>query len=209
MRKKLLLTIVTLLMVIGLTGCEWAEFESEINDLKGSITGNTYACEFYTNHGEKTMTASGTNIGISENIVEERTYNSNDGWGYTETLSSVITITIDGHEMESCGDTIIFTEKGLKPDVDFTVEDIYSEANGFTDNVFIAKTINEYENSFGKSRVVVIKSQLGDPIVAYSGDDVYWKVCQDLPKTTKLYIDGKALYIHRANFQIIDKALLQ
>lgn len=43
---------------------------------------------------------------------------------------------------------------------------------------------------------------------AYSGNEVYWEVCQDLPKTTKLMIDGKALYIHRANFQIIDKNLL-
>ena len=51
-------------------------------------------------------------------------------------------------------------------------------------------------------------SQLGDPICAYSGDDVYWEVSEDLPKTTKLMVDGKALYIHRANFQIVDKELL-
>lgn len=204
--KKIKLTIITMLLAIGLTGC--AEFESDVNDLKGSITGNTYSCEFYTNSGVKTMTTYGTNIGLSENIVREHTYNSNDGWGYTQTLSSVITITIDGCEMESCGDTIIFAESGLKPDVDFIIEDIYSQAYDFTDNVFIAKTLNEYKNSFGKSRVVVIKSQLGDLICAYSGDDVYWKVCEDLPKTTKLFIDGKALYIHRANFQIIDKELL-
>ena len=78
----------------------------------------------------------------------------------------------------------------------------------FGDNVFIASIVNKYKNYFGKSRVVVIQSQLGDPICAYSGNDVYWEVCQDLPKTTKLMIDGKALYIHRANFQIIDKNLL-
>ena len=65
-----------------------------------------------------------------------------------------------------------------------------------------------YKNYFGKPQVVVIQSQLGDPICAYSGNDVYWEVCKDLPKTTKLMIDGKALYIHRANFQIIDKELL-
>lgn len=41
-----------------------------------------------------------------------------------------------------------------------------------------------------------------------SGDEVYWKIPKDLPKMTKLMIDGKALYIHRANFQIIDTALL-
>ena len=45
-------------------------------------------------------------------------------------------------------------------------------------------------------------------ICAYSGDSVYYEVCSDLPKTTKLSIDGKALYIHRANFQIIDTSLL-
>lgn len=56
--------------------------------------------------------------------------------------------------------------------------------------------------------MVVIKSQLGQPVTAYSGDDVYLEIPEDLPKMTKLMIDGKALYIHRANFQIIDKELL-
>ena len=82
---------------------------------------------------------------------------------------------------------------------------IYSK---LSDNTYIAGIVNKYKNYFGKSRVVVIKSQLGQPIVAYSGDEVYWKIPKDLPKMTKLMIDGKALYIHRANFQIIDTALL-
>ncbi len=72
----------------------------------------------------------------------------------------------------------------------------------------IAGVVNSYKNYFGKPTVVVIQSQLGVPICAYSGKDVYWEVCEDLPKTTKLMIDGKALYIHRANFQIIDRDLL-
>ena len=46
------------------------------------------------------------------------------------------------------------------------------------------------------------------PIAAFSGDDVYWEVPEDLPQMTKLMVDGKALYIHRANYQIIDKKLL-
>lgn len=210
MKKKLSLIIITLLTVIGLTGCGWAGAErSTYDDLQGSITGNTYDCMFYSNTGNLTMIASGTNIDLSENIVTEYTYNSDIGWSTTKTLSSVVTITIDGHQIESCGDTIIFAESGLEPEVDFTITNIDSEADSFEDNVFIAKSVNYYANYFGKPVVVVIKSQLGDPITAYSGDAVYWEVCQDLPKTTKLYIDGKALYIHRANFQIIDKALIK
>ena len=54
-----------------------------------------------------------------------------------------------------------------------------------------------------------IQSQLGVPICAYSGEKVYWEIPDDLPKMTKLMIDGKALYIHRANFEIIDKDLLK
>lgn len=106
-------------------------------------------------------------------------------------------------------DTCIFEQNGLQPDVDFVQADIYSQSTGkLSDNTYVAGIVNKYKNYFGKSRVVVIKSQLGQPIVAYSGDEVYWKIPKDLPKMTKLMIDGKALYIHRANFQIIDTALL-
>lgn len=205
MKKKMIIVAVVLVLATLLTGC--AGFGSEVNSLNGSITGNTYECQFFSNHGQKFMTMTGQKIDINENVVREHTYTS-DGWGYVETLSSVITITVDGSEIESCGTTILFMEKGLTPDVDFTVQDINSTADGFGDNTIIANVVNRYKNWFGKSRVVVIQSQLGDPIMAFSGDEVYYTVCEDLPKTTKLMIDGHALYIHRANFQIIDRDLL-
>ena len=155
------------------------------------------------------MSMSGQKINLKSNIVDEYTYTSN-GWGYVQTLSSVVTVIIDGREVESCGSTMIFAEDGLEPKVDFKAPEIIaSTASGIADNTAVAGIVNRYRNLFGKSRVVVIQSQLGNPICAYSGDEVYWKVCDDLPKTTKLMVDGKALYIHRANFQIIDKALLQ
>lgn len=206
MKKKMIIAIaIMLLLATLLTGC--AGFQSDVNSLNGSITGNTYECQFFSNYGKKFMTMSGQKIDINENIVRERIY-TDRGWGYTKTLSSVITVTVDGSEVESCGTTILFIEDGLTPDVDFTTQDITSVAQGILDNTIIANTVNRYKNWFGKSRVVVIQSQMGDPIMAFSGDEVYYTVCEDLPKTTKLMIDGHALYIHRANFQIIDKDLL-
>lgn len=206
---RLPMILLSILLIGSLTGCTL--FESEVNELNGSITGNTYNASFYSNEGEKFMDMSGQKIDLSSNIVREQSYSSDDGWGYTQTLSSVVTVTIDGKEVESCGSTIIFAEKGLEPEVDFkSPEVINSTTDGsLGENVIVASVVNRYKNYFGKSKVVVIQSQLGDPICAYSGDKVYWKVCEDLPKTTKLMIDGKALYIHRANFQIIDKSLLQ
>lgn len=204
--KKAVSIVAGLAMILSLSGC--AMFDSNVNSLKGSITGNTYECQFYSNDGEKFMTAEGTNIDINSNIVRELAY-IDGSWGYTKNLSSVITITIDGSQMESCGSTVLFVEKGLTPDVDFKLKDIQSKADGIGDYPFVANIVNEYKNAFGKPVVAVIQSQLGDPICAFSGDEVYWKVCEDLPKTTKLMIDGKALYIHRANFEIIDTSLLK
>ena len=61
----------------------------------------------------------------------------------------------------------------------------------------------------GTPKVVVISSQLGIPIAVYGGEDVYYEIPDDLPKMTKLSIDGKALYIHRANYIIIDTAMIK
>ena len=209
MKRKFALLFLTIFAVycLSLTGC--ALINNEVDSLNGSITGNTYTASFYSNSGEKFMTAHGSRIDLNENIIKEKQY-VNGSWGYTKTLSSVITLTIDGREIESCGSTIIFAEDGLTPEVDFKNPDAISSVTdgSFAETTFVASIVNKYKNLFGKSRVIVIQSQLGNPICAFSGDKVYWEICEDLPKTTKLMVDGKALYIHRANFQIIDKELL-
>lgn len=178
------------------------------NDIKGSLIGNQYTIYTYDNFGNLVLETSGKKIDIAGNPVKNTSYDENGKVITGYELSSVITITIDGNEIESCGDTCIFVQKGLTPDVDFTTETIQSSGS-VLDITSLSAKLNQYKNKFGKARVVVIKSQLGNPIMAFSGDSVYWEIPEDLPKMTKLMIDGKALYIHRANFQIIDKELIE
>lgn len=206
--KALLATIICICVITGLTGC--AANDDYMNDVKGNLSGNSYTIYTYDNYGQKVMTTTGDKINIAGNKTKSKGYDSEGNETTSYDVSSVITILIDGKEIESCGDTCIFEQKGLKPEVNFTQEDIASHSTGkISENTYIAGIVNYYKNYFGKSRVVVIKSQLGQPIAAYSGDEVFWKIPDDLPKMTKLMIDGKALYIHRANFQIIDKELLR
>ena len=204
---SLILIIVTLTM--SMTGC--ALLKSRVNDLRGDLAGVSYRAEFYDNNGNLNMVATGKRISLEGNKVRETGYNS-EGYTVTNyTLSSVVTITIDGKQIVTCGDTVIFAEEGMKKEVDFGLEDIgeiNSTSEDFEDYTSVARFVNNYKNAFGKPVVVVIQSQLGVPICAYSGEEVYWEVCEDLPKTTKLMIDGKALYIHRANFKLVDKNLL-
>ena len=205
--KVLILTLLSALL-ITLSGC--AQFQSTLNELQGNLVGVSFTMETYDNYGQLTLTAKGDKIKLTGNKIEEMIA-TDDGWVRHYEMSSVMTVTIDGKEMETCGDTVIFAEKGLEKAMDFTTSEFinsHSEIGDITDNTVLAYWINGYKNKFGKSRVVVIKSQMGQPLCVYQGNKVYWEIPEDLPKTTKLMIDGKALYIHRANFQIIDKGLL-
>lgn len=206
-KKRIFAVLLSAILVVVLTGC--SKLGSIINEIHGSLIGNNYTVYTYDNYGNQTLKTSGKKISITGNKIETVSYDS-DGRAVTGyDLSSVITITIDGKEIESCGDTCVFVQKGLEPEVDFSLDEVNSNGgNGITDNAALARVLNRYKNDFGKSRVVVIKSQLGQPIAAFSGDNVYWEIPDDLPKMTKLMVDGKALYIHRANYQIIDKDLL-
>ena len=206
-KKAVMITIITLLLMTGLSGC--SRLQSGVHDLHGSIIGNEYNIDIFDNTGIRTLRSHGKKIDIDNNIVEERTYNSTtDEWYSTKTLSSVITITIDGKQLISCGDTCIFYDKRLAPEYEFYLDKIESDSSVILDSTLISGRVNSIKNQFGKPMVVVIKSQMGAPIYAFSGDKVYWEIEEDLPRFTKLMIDGKALYIHRANFQVIDKALL-
>lgn len=203
--KKILPIIVLLLLMM--TGC--ARLRSGIHDLHGSIIGNEYNIDIFDNTGVRTLRSHGKRIDIDNNIIEERTYSSaTDEWYTTKTLSSVITIKIDGKQLISCGDTCIFYDKKLVPEYEFYLDNVESSSSGVLSTTLVNGLVNSVKNQFGKPMVVIIKSQMGAPIYAFSGNKVYWEVQEDLPRFTKLMIDGMALYIHRANFQIIDKSLL-
>ena len=205
--KKVITILALLAMIISVTAC--ARLQSGVHDLHGSIIGNEYNIDIFDNTGIRSMKSHGKRIDIDNNIVEEQTYSSDsDSWLSTKTLSSVITITIDGKQLISCGDTCIFYDTRLVPDYEFYQDGTESDSSGILDSVLISGIVNSVKNQFGKPMVVVIKSQMGAPIYAFSGNKVYWEVEEDLPRFTKLMIDNKALYIHRANFQIIDRGLL-
>ena len=71
------------------------------------------------------------------------------------------------------------------------------------------RAVNKLKNELGKKKTIIISSQQGVPIGVYQGDDVYVTIPEDLPKMTRLNIDGKALYIHRANYVIIDTEMIE
>jgi len=122
--------------------------------------------------------------------------------------SSVLEITVDGNQMLQVGDTTIFAEEGLDMVEEYEVpENIEtSKGGGF---VPIDRFVNDIKNKLGKEKTIIISSQLGIPIGVYQGNSVYVTVPDNIPKTTRLNIDGKSLYIHRANYTILDTNMIK
>lgn len=177
----------------------------------------SFIAEFYDNNGEKWLTTQGSNFNISPNKVKEYSWNSEGSWISKWTMSSIVSIEIDGNKIESCGSTVILYDNYLvKQDcalpnsqVDSSNKEESSINAQISDEWNLNwwwKTKDDRNYSIGP-KIVMIQSQEGNPICLFSGNKVSWEIPKNLPKTTEITIDGAKLYIHRANFVIIDKTL--
>lgn len=206
--KKIKLIVFSMVFIILFSSC--AFLQSKVKTLEETLIGVKFNIGFFDNQGKSILDVSGDKVSVTTNFVQSTTLNSDGTKSTNYENSSVITITVDGHNIEQTGNTVIFAEDGLTPLLDFNLpEKIQKSGQGGDGYIaIIDQYINRYKNYFGTPKIVVIMSQLGNPIVAYGGNDVYWEIPDNLPKTTKLIIDDKALYIHRANYILIDTELV-
>lgn len=197
--------VVSCVAVLLLNGCGW--FSNQMKNIKGELIGNHFTIDFYDNFGSNILTIDGTKVGIEANYVTSDSIESDGTKSTNYELSSVVTMTIDGNQVAQTGNTVIFAEDGLNKLEDFNLPDAIATGGGSI-NIF-DRNINEIKNLIGTPKVIVVCSQLGVPIAVYGGKDVYWEIPSDLPKTTKLNIDGLALYIHRANYILLDNEMIK
>lgn len=201
-KKKIIAFVICATTMLSATGC--AQLRDLMGTIKGNLVGQKFDISMYDDSGTKTLEVSGSKVtvGLLENSAN---FNVEDSTGFK---SEVLDITINGKQMLQVGNTCIFEEEGLDMVTDFEIPEKVETTTG-GGYVPIDRLVNSYKNKIGKSKVVIVSSQEGLPIGVYQGDEVYVTVPSDLPKMTRLNIDGKSLYIHRANYTILDSALLK
>ena len=191
--------ITVLIMIVGvavsLSGCE--KVSSFFNSFKGDLVGNSYTVLGYDSFGNKTMEAHGNKISID------------GGSDSSGEKSSYIDITIDGREWNHVGGTLVFMQDNVEIITDFNSIGTIKYESDSTGIMSVDKLINSYKNMIGRDRVVIVSSQTGTPIGIFQGDSCYVEVPEDLPTTTKISIDGKLIYVYRADIDIISADLIQ
>lgn len=197
--KLLMITLISILL-INLTGC--ASIRDKIASIRGDLIGKQFVISAYDNYANKILTVEGTKITVG--LLENEANIDPEAAGYE---SSVLELTVNGKQMFQVGNTIIFAEDGVDMVEDFEMPtDVTVDSGGGF--VPFDRLINELKNKIGKEKTIIISSQMGIPIGVYQGEEVFVTVPDNLPKMTRLNIDGKSLYIHRANYIILDTDMI-
>ena len=227
MKRVIALIFAILFISMLFVGCDdvFNDTSSTSNKREVNQSGEAYKlsfiAEFYDNSGENWLTTQGSSFNISPNKVKEYSWDSNGSWISTWSMSSVVSVDIDGENIESCGSTILIYDNYLvkqecKLPANYTdTSDGESASVDSPSDIRLSDywTIHWWWNTRDTrnytigQKIVMIQSQNGNPICLFSGNSVTWEVSRNLPKTTEITIDGAKLYIHRANFAIIDKSI--
>ena len=195
MNRKKLLPLIALVLAVALTGC--AAIQGYFNKLTGSLFGKGYTITQYDDYGNLVFTVHGDKVTMDCELDE-------DG-----EVTSYIDITIDGDSWKHVGSTLVFAQKGVDLITDFQLPADMDSTGHSTGLMAVDRKINHYANLIGKDLVVLVSSQNGTPICLFQGDDCSIEIPADLPKTTLVHIDGKMVYVHRANVDIIPAELLE
>ena len=193
--KKKMMVFVTLALCICITGC--AALRSFISELRGELFGNDYIITQYDDFGNPVFTVYGDKVTMDCELDE-----------YGE-VSSYIDITIDGKSWKHVGSTMVFMQDGVDMITDFQLPEEMADAGISTGLMAVDRKINSYANLFGKKLIVLVSSQNGTPIGLFQGNDCYTEIPGDLPKTTMISVDGKLIYVHRANVDILPASLFE
>ena len=198
MKKRFATSAIALCMAIGLCGCGTAVLDRIIGELKGELVGNDYQVFEYDNFGNQVLQVSGNKIAMSAEV---------DSAGEP---TSYIDITVDGYDWMHVGSTLVFAQNGVDMITDFQIpETIETDRDGSLGLIAADRFVNSYKNLFGKSQVVLVSSQTGTPIGLFQGDNCNVSIPSNLPKTTLVSIDGKLVYVHRANVDIMPTAMIK
>jgi len=204
MKGKFKLTILAgILAVLVVSGIGCGKLNDWIGKIKGDLVGQHFTISTYDDYGNKTLTIDGKKVSVGLLQNSENFDKKTDAF-----KSEVLEVTINGNQMFQVGNTMIFAEDGLDMVKDYEVP-TNIEVNKGGGLVSIDRFVNKVKNDIGKKKTIIISSQMGIPIGVYQGNDVFVTVPEDLPKMTRLNIDGKALYIHRANYTILDSNMIK
>ena len=202
MRNKFSVFAVIIAATLVLSGCNWLQYK--IGSLKEQFVGRELTIQTYDENSQMIDRVQGKSVSIEA----DDDFSLKDVNGNTVEKSSVLNITVGGKQMLHVGSSLIAYEDGLENIFEEYVQKV--DLNSFDRSVpFINRMVNDLQNlTTGKEKIILIRSQSGQPLATFAGDDVSY-FATEIDKSTGIMIDGKYLFIYRCDYTIYDLALLK
>lgn len=201
-KKSLILGGTVIIISFVLTGCNL--FDNEMGELKSAFNGREAIIETYDENSNVIDRIQGKSIDVNTDDEFKQT----DEKGNTIKKSSVLNITVGGKEIIHVGSSLVMHETDL-----VNIFEDYNKKidvqNNDNSTPIIDRIINSAKNiTIGKSKIILIRSQSGQPLATFAGDNVSY-FATGMDKSTGILIDGKYLFIYRCDYTIYDKDLLE
>ena len=198
MKSKLKGLIILGALAGALVGC--APLEDYQLELREDFKGLTGTMQSYDEESNIIDRVHGDSIAFSANNAFVQ--------GDSTSKSEVLDVTIGGKQMIHVGSTLLFYEDGVENVFDEYAKTVDIENHDRAIPI-VNQMVNTFQNKFiGQSAVILIRSQSGKPLATFTGNNVNVYAMPDGAKMTKILIDGKRLYIYRADYSIYETELL-
>lgn len=201
MKKNVAVITVLLCTTLFLAGCNWLEYK--IGSMKEQFIGRELTVQSYDESSQMIDRVAGKSVSIEA----DDKFSLKDVNGDTVEKSAVLNITVGGKQMLHVGSSLIAYEEGLENIFEEYVQTV--DLNNFNKSVpFVNRMVNDLQNlTTGKAKIVLIRSQSGQPLATFAGNDVSY-FATEIDKSTGIMIDGKYLFVYRCDYTIYDLALL-
>ncbi|WP_415276807.1 DUF5052 family protein [Clostridium perfringens] len=201
-KKSLILGGTVIIISFVLTGCNL--FDNEMGELKSAFNGREAIIETYDENSNVIDRIQGKSIDVNTDDEFKQT----DEKGNTIKKSSVLNITVGEKQIIHVASSLVMHETDL-----VNIFEDYNKKidvqNNDNSTPIIDRIINSAKNiTIGKSKIILIRSQSGQPLATFAGDNVSY-FATGMDKSTGILIDGKYLFIYRCDYTIYDKDLLE
>lgn len=200
--RKTALAVITTTLVLVLSGCaglaNWGE------NFNRQWKGASATMQTFNEKSQVIDKVHGTSI----QIARDTTFDTSNSDGTNKNDSQVLLISIGSGSIRHVGSTLVLNQDGLTEIMTTTnaTVDLKSTERG---TPWLNRLREQHQNLWaGKSKTILIRSQNGTPLAVYTGNEVEI-FATDVPKSTQFRVDGKLLFVYRADFTVIDNDLLR
>jgi hypothetical protein len=201
-RRGAIKMVLAVILAVTLAGC--GAFGATSDSFEQAFSGFHATMTTYNQYGQPVDEIKGASF----HVTRDSEFDTKDAKGNSNNDSSVLLISLGSAHIHHVGSTMILAQDGLV-DVTAQLPQEFRFANDKPGTPWINDIRYRFQQLWGgTAKTIMIRSQDGTPVKVYGGNNVQI-LSTNVPKSTWFRIDGKTLFVYRADYTVVDNSLFK